>query len=108
MREFARSFDYKTTHHPEPVVFGMSDRSRPAHMIYSMASDGEESLSQGITRDESIHEKLEPTKAVSIGPADVLCGRGKTSFNHGTFRLTERKCEGQIYVFKIEPCALML
>lgn len=28
-------------------------------------------------------ERIQPTKDVSINAADVLCGRGKPSFNHG-------------------------
>lgn len=28
-------------------------------------------------------ERIEPTKDLSINSADVLCGRGKQSFNHG-------------------------
>jgi len=47
--------------------------------------DGDASISHGIAQDESLHEKLHPTKSVTIAPADVLCGRGKTSFNHGEF-----------------------
>ena len=31
----------------------------------------------------SLDERIEPSKDVSIGPADVLCGRGRTSYNHG-------------------------
>jgi hypothetical protein len=41
------------------------------------------SYSRGITQDESLYEKLQPTKGVAIGSTDVLCGRGKISFNHG-------------------------
>jgi hypothetical protein len=68
----------------------MREHKLNARMILPMASvdsDGEESISQGIARDETphIHEKLQPTKDATIGPADVLCGRGKTSFNHGEF-----------------------
>jgi predicted Ser/Thr protein kinase len=29
-------------------------------------------------------QRIEPTKVISINAADVLCGRGKMSFNHGT------------------------
>ena len=29
-------------------------------------------------------QRIEPTKDASINAADVLCGRGKMSFNHGT------------------------
>jgi hypothetical protein len=28
-------------------------------------------------------QRIEPSKDVSINAADVLCGRGKPSFNHG-------------------------
>jgi hypothetical protein len=31
-------------------------------------------------------EKIQSTLDMSINPADVLSGRGKQSFNHGTFR----------------------
>jgi hypothetical protein len=36
--------------------------------------------------DSSLDEKIErPSRETGIGASDVLCGRGKTSFNHGEF-----------------------
>ena len=37
--------------------------------------------------ERGMAEKVEPTKDSSITPADVLSGRGKVSFNHGTLRV---------------------
>jgi hypothetical protein len=50
----------------------------------------EDSVSLSIGSD-TLHEKLEPSLGRSLGSdirrADVLCGRGKTSFNHGKFSM---------------------
>jgi hypothetical protein len=36
--------------------------------------------------DSSLDEKIErSSRETGIGASDVLCGRGKTSFNHGEF-----------------------
>jgi hypothetical protein len=53
-------------------------------MMDRRGKDDEGGFSRGIADDESLQEKLQPTKGVAVGPADILCGRGKTSFNHGT------------------------
>jgi hypothetical protein len=39
--------------------------------------------------DSSLDEKIDrpdrPSRETGVGTSDVLCGRGKTSFNHGEF-----------------------
>ena len=72
------------------------------------------SLSKGIPQDEALNERLEPTgqctrpttdarsgdgkkieiDGIRIGPQDVLCGRGKPSFNHCKSLSTKQR--GQI------------
>jgi hypothetical protein len=47
-------------------------------------AEDEGGFSRGRAGDVSLHETLQPSKGVAIGPNDVLCGRGRTSFNHGT------------------------
>jgi hypothetical protein len=52
-----------------------------------MQSD-EDGLSRPIQPvDSSLDEKIvRSTRETGVGTSDVLCGRGKTSFNHGEFK----------------------
>ena len=52
-----------------------------------MMQGDEDGLSRPIQPfDSSLDEKIErPTREAGVGISDVLCGRGKTSFNHGEF-----------------------
>lgn len=45
-------------------------------------TSGEEAKSSSRRMDE---QRIETTRDISIRPVDVLCGRDKLSFNHGTF-----------------------
>lgn len=53
----------------------------------NMYSD-EASLSKPLQDDTSMHERVQPSEEEldpSINAADVLCGRGKTSYHHRKF-----------------------
>jgi hypothetical protein len=51
--------------------------------------------------DSSLDEKIErPSRETGIGASDVLCGRGKTSFNHGEFTY----CMSDRHNFQSEKC----
>jgi hypothetical protein len=52
-----------------------------------MQADEDGQLSRPIQPvDSSLDEKIErPSRETGVGVSDVLCGRGKTSFNHGEF-----------------------
>jgi hypothetical protein len=66
-----------------PVRRPHLDQVNSPPMMARRDEEDDGSYSRGITKDESLYEKLQPTKGVAIGPTDVLCGRGKISFNHG-------------------------
>lgn len=61
---------------------GMADPSS-LRMQANESNSDEGSLSHGIQGEGSLSERIEPTIDASINAADVLCGRGKVSFNHG-------------------------
>ena len=50
----------------------------------NMNGSEDEGYSRSIHRPPTHHieERIQITKDSSVGPTDVLCGRGKTSFNH--------------------------
>jgi hypothetical protein len=52
-----------------------------------MMQADEDGLSRPIQPvDSSLDEKIvRPSRETGVGISDVLCGRGKTSFNHGEF-----------------------
>jgi hypothetical protein len=53
----------------------------------SMVQSDDDDISRPIgALDLSMDEKIDLTKDSSINAEDVLCGRGKISFNHGKFR----------------------
>lgn len=56
--------------------------------------------------DSSLDVKIErPSRETWVAAADVLCGRGKTSFNHGEFTFT---CVSGRHNFKSEKCVYVL
>ena len=51
-------------------------------------SPSRDDQNQAIPEDESLDRKISAvSQQIIIGPNDVLCGRSKTSFNHGTLTL---------------------
>ena len=92
---------------------GKEEDSKPAarRMVYREDNDHGESssfVSQTQLLDE---ERIHPSAVdSSIRPADVLCGRGKLSFNHG--RSIEVRCTSLILVDQSSavkgPCRIVV
>jgi hypothetical protein len=63
---------------------GGDDIAGPGGNMNSSSSDDDElSYSRPIhPHNAPSEERIQITKDSSVGPTDVLCGRGKTSFNH--------------------------